>query len=87
LYALACRDFDMASTMLTDGPYLFGEQVTTFDLSLFGFVASFSCEVARSPVTEHLLKQQNLLDFGERLRLRLFPEFLSWVAPPLALAA
>jgi glutathione S-transferase len=84
IYSFAKRDLDVAAELLGDSPYLFGNAVTTFDLSLFGFVTSFACPVASSPVTDHLLTKPNLLAFGERLRIRLYPEFSSWVSRPAA---
>jgi glutathione S-transferase len=86
IYAFGRRDIDAAAHALGDREYLFGDRITTFDLSLFGFVSSFACSIARSPVTEHLLDKANLLDHCERLRQRLFPEIPSWVAQPLELA-
>ena len=86
MHGMASRDFDAAAAMLGDGPYLFGESVSSFDLTLFAFVTSFSCATARSPVTEHLLALPNLISHCERLRERLYPEFPSWVASPLPAA-
>jgi glutathione S-transferase len=87
IYAFACRDFDAAAALLGDKPFLFGERPSRFDLTLFGFVASFSVAACRSPVTERLLEHRNLLAHHERLRLRLYPEMSDWVAQPLRAAA
>jgi glutathione S-transferase len=84
IYDLARRDFDAAASALGDKPFLAGGRVRSFDLSLFGFVASFSCATARSPVTEHLLELDNLLAHHERMRQLCFPEMPSWVASRLA---
>ncbi|MCW5637274.1 MAG: glutathione S-transferase family protein [Rubrivivax sp.] len=84
LYAFAIRDFEAAAALLGDEPYLFGGQPSRFDLTLFGFVASFSAETCRSPVTERLLTLPSLLAHHDRLRRRLYPEIADWVAQPRA---
>lgn len=82
-YTFACRDFDAAERLLGSRPYLFGDEPSSFDLTLFGFVASFSAATCRSPVTEHLLGLTGLLAHHERMRQRLYPEMPDWVAAPL----
>jgi glutathione S-transferase len=82
-YDFACRDFDAAEALLVVKPFLFGERPSTFDLTLFGFVASFGCATARSPVTEHVLGLPGLLRHQRRLREQLYPEFDDWMARPL----
>ncbi|MBL8341051.1 MAG: glutathione S-transferase family protein [Rubrivivax sp.] len=79
----ACRDFDAAEALLAGKPFLFGERPSTFDLTLFAFVASFGCATARSPVTEHLLGLKGLLDHQRRLREQLYPELGDWMARPV----
>jgi glutathione S-transferase len=83
LYGFAKRDFDSAAALLGDKPYLFGERPGRFDLTLFGFVASFSAAACRSPVTEHVLALPNLMAHQERLRRALYSEMPGWAAQPL----
>jgi glutathione S-transferase len=82
LYGFARRDFDAASRLLGERPYLLGDRPSSFDFTLFGFVASFAAAACRSPVTEHVLAQRNLLAHHERMRLRLYPEMPGWLAQP-----
>lgn len=84
LYDFARRDFDAAAALLGDKPYLFGDRPGRFDLTLFGFVASFSADACRSPVTEHLLSLPGLLAHHERMRKALYADMPDWVARPLA---
>jgi glutathione S-transferase len=82
LYGFAMRDFEAASALLGEQPFLFGDRPSRFDLTLFGFVASFAADTCRSPVTERLLALPGLLAHHERLRRRLYPEIADWVARP-----
>lgn len=83
LYDFARRDFDAAAALLGDKPYLFGDRPGRFDLTLFGFVASFSAHACRSPVTEHVLGLPKLLAHHERLRSALYADMPNWAARPL----
>ena len=79
VYATAKRDLQDVAAVLADRPFLLGDRPTTADATVFGFLANFLCEHARSPLTEITSALPTLPAYVERMRVRAFPDYPSWV--------
>jgi len=65
-------DFMAVSEVLGDKPYLFGDEPTTFDATVYGFLASVLAFPVASKARTFLQKQDNLIRYDERVRTRYF---------------
>lgn len=79
IYAFGRRDLDAVADLLGDRPFFGGDSPTRVDCTVFAFTASFLCEHARSPMTDHVSSRPTLVRYTERMRARAFPELPSWV--------
>lgn len=79
IYAAGRRDLDIVAAALGEQAFFGGDQPSRVDCTVFGFVANFLCEHARSPITDHVSAQPNLVAYTERMRQRCFPEIPSWI--------
>lgn len=72
--ALARADLDVAEALLGDGPFLFGDEPTVTDCSLYGFLALTLWSPIESAAQAHLRASPALVAYCERMRDRLWAE-------------
>jgi glutathione S-transferase len=73
----ALRDWRAVLTVMSDGPFFFGEQPTTTDAILFGALATTVLTPIESPIRDFLRSQLRVVAYAERMRTRFFPELAS----------
>jgi glutathione S-transferase len=78
---MASDDLQAAATWLGDARYFFGDQPTTTDCTLFGFLATTLWAPIPYSAQDSLLRHANLISFCERMRERYWPELPGLVAP------
>jgi glutathione S-transferase len=75
----ALRDWRAVLTVMSDGPYFFGDEPTGIDAIVFGVLAPSVLTPIESPIRDFLRSQLALVTYTERMRERFFPELA--VAP------
>jgi glutathione S-transferase len=73
-YAIGTSDLDALSATLGDGPYLFGDEPTSYDACLYGTVANILGFPIKNPLTTHARTLDNLVAFRERIEARYWKE-------------
>lgn len=82
------RDWRAVLTLMSGGPFFFGDEPTSVDAIVFGALATTALTPIQSPIREFLRSQPASLDYAERMRLRFFPELAAASSPKdTALAA
>ena len=77
LFELGKEDIDSLANFLGDKPYFMGDKPTSLDASAYGIlVNALGCPI-KSPLKDHALTKQNLMDYCRRMQAEFFPE-LSW---------
>jgi glutathione S-transferase len=79
--AMGKADVDALSTILGDKPYLFGDAPTSFDATLYGFLANVLAFPAEGAVAKHARTKANLVAFVDRVKAKY------WVTPDAKPAA
>ena len=74
-------DLDALSELLGDQPYLLGEQPSSIDACVFGFLGVSLYVAGDNPLYQYGASIENLMHYCERMRARYFPETLSVLAP------
>jgi glutathione S-transferase len=74
---LASRDFAVASEMLGDKPYLFGEAPCSMDATLFAFTASAATPFFDSSIRQAAERYPNLVDYQWRMMDRYYEPALA----------
>jgi len=74
IYAMAKADWDAVAVLLGEGPYFFGERVTSIDATLYGFEESVLAHPWASPVKVHVQSLPNLVRHRDRMRTFFPPE-------------
>ena len=72
--AFGMADLDALSVTLGDGPYLFGDEPTSYDAVLFGTIANILAFPVPSPLGEHAKSLANLVAFRDRVDARYWRE-------------
>jgi glutathione S-transferase len=72
--AIGKADLDALSITLGDGRYLFGDEPTSFDASLFGIVANITRFPIANRLTDHARTLENLIAFRDRVEARYWKE-------------
>jgi glutathione S-transferase len=72
IYALGIRDVQAFSELLADGPYLFGEQPTSFDASAFGVIGNTKDGPFASPLQDAVRNTRNVAEYIDRIRAQYF---------------
>jgi glutathione S-transferase len=70
----ARRDWQAVLSVMGDGPFFFGAEVTSVDAILFGTLATSLLTPIPSPVRDFLEAQPKLVGYTDRMRARFFPE-------------
>lgn len=73
VYALGRADWDAIETLL-EGPYFFGEKVSSLDAVLYGFEESVLSHPASLPVKQHLLGKPRVVAHRDLMRAFFPPE-------------
>jgi glutathione S-transferase len=74
-------DLDAVNTMLGDKPYFFGDQPSSIDACLCGFLGVSLYVEGDNELFRYAASLDNLSRYCERMRARYFPETLSALAP------
>ncbi len=77
-------DLDALSELLGDQPYFLGDQPSSIDACVFGFLGVTLYVAGDNPLYQYGASINNLMHYCERMRLRYFPETLSTLAPLFA---
>jgi len=73
--ALARKDVETLATLLGDKPFLFNDQPSGVDATVFAFIASALWAGYESPIKEAALALPNLVAYRDRLMRQYFPSF------------
>jgi glutathione S-transferase len=70
----ALRDWRAVLTVMSDGPFFFGDEPTSVDAIVFGTLATSVLTPIETPIRDFLRSQPACVAYAERMRLRFFPE-------------
>lgn len=77
MFGLGMEDIDSLADFLGNKPYFMGDKPSSLDASAYGIlVNTLGCPI-ESPLKDHALGKQNLLDYCRRMQAEFFPE-LPW---------
>lgn len=76
----AIRDWRAVLAVMSEGPYFFGDKVTSIDAVVFGALATTVLTPIDSPIRDFLRSQPTCVSYAERMRERFFPEFVPGLA-------
>lgn len=77
MFRLGMEDIDSLADFLGNKPYFMGGKPSSLDASAYGIlVNTLGCPI-ESPLKDHALTKQNLLDYCRRMQAEFFPE-LPW---------
>jgi glutathione S-transferase len=68
------RDWRAVLTVMSDGPFFFGNEPTGVDAIVFGALATSALTPIDSPIRDFLRSQPACVAYAERMRSRFFPE-------------
>lgn len=74
-------DLDALSQLLGDKPYFLGDQPSSIDACICGFLGVTLYVEGDNPLFRYAASRDNLMRYCERMRARYFPETLSKLAP------
>jgi glutathione S-transferase len=74
ILASAIDDWRAVLPFMSEGPFFFGERVTTTDAIVFGTLAPTLLTPIETPIRAFLLSQPKAVAYAERLRAHFFPE-------------
>ncbi|MBX3615971.1 glutathione S-transferase family protein [Nitrosomonas sp.] len=72
IFTLGKQDIDALTVSLGDQPYFFGDKPTTLDASAFGLLINIIGCPIESPLKEHGLTKQNLVQYVDKIKQRYF---------------
>jgi len=75
------RDCRAVLTVMSDGPYFFGDEPTSADAIVFGALATTVLTPIESPIRKFLRSQPGCVAYAERMRARFFPELTVAASP------
>jgi len=84
IYRRGNEDLGALSVVLGDRPYLLGDEPTSVDASLYGFLVSLWLFPSDNPLKRHLATLGNLVAYTERMHARYFGEHPPGRSPPSA---
>ena len=70
----ALCDWRAVLTVMSDGPFFFGDEPTGVDAIIFGALATSVLTPIESPIRDFLRSQPACIAYAERMRARFFPE-------------
>jgi glutathione S-transferase len=68
------RDWRAVLTVMSDGPFFFGDEPTGVDAIVFGALATSVLTPINSPIRDFLRSQPAFVAYADRMRARFFPE-------------
>jgi glutathione S-transferase len=68
------RDWRAVLTVMSGGPFFFGDEPTGLDAIVFGVLATTVLTPIESPIRDFLRSQPACVAYAERMRARFFPE-------------
>lgn len=68
IYALGAADHAALSTLLGEKPFFFGEEPSTVDATLFGFLVNILLDAMPNPLREAALTHPNLVTYTDRMQ-------------------
>ncbi len=74
IVAKAIDDWRAVLSLMSEGPFFFGETVTTTDAIVFGTLAPTVLTPIETPIRSFLRSQPKAVAYAERLRTHFFPE-------------
>lgn len=74
-------DLDALSVLLGDQPYFLGDQPSSIDTCVFGFLGVSLYVEGDNPLYRYGAGLENLMQYCERMRVRYYPETLKVLAP------
>jgi glutathione S-transferase len=74
IVAKAIDDWRAVLSSMSEGPFFFGDNVTTTDAIVFGTLAPTVLTPIETPIRTFLRSQPKAVAYAERLRARFFPE-------------
>ncbi len=74
-------DLDALAELLGDQPYFLGDQPSSIDACVFGFLGVSVYVAGDNPLFRHGASHENLMRYCERMRTRYFPETFTTLAP------
>ncbi len=74
-------DLDALSTLLGEATYFMGDEPTSIDTCIFGFLGVSVYVEGDNPLFRYAASIDNLMRYCERMRLRYFPETTKSLAP------
>jgi glutathione S-transferase len=74
VYELGIRDVAAFGELLGGGPFLFGDQPTSFDASAFGVIGNLKDGPFASPVRDKIRHTKNIADYIDRIRRQFFAD-------------
>jgi glutathione S-transferase len=77
MFELALRDWRAVLSVMSDGPFFFGDEPTGIDAIVFGVLATTVLTPVESPIRDFLRSKPALVTYAERMRSRFFPELTS----------
>jgi glutathione S-transferase len=77
----ALRDWRAVLTVMTDGPFFFGDEPTGVDAIVFGALATSVLTPIESPIRDFLRSQPKLVSYADRMQARFFPELAAVPSP------
>jgi glutathione S-transferase len=77
MFDLGREDIDSLADFLGGKPYFFGDEPSSLDACVYGVLVNTQGCPIESPLKDHALSKQNLLDYCRRLQAEFFPE-LPW---------
>ena len=75
------EDLDALSVLLCDQTYFLGDQPSSIDACVFGFLGVSLYVAGDNPLYQYGVEHENLMRYCERMRAEYFPETLSTLAP------
>ena len=74
VHELGLQDVQAFGALLGNGPYLFGDQPTSFDASAFGVIGNIKDGPFVSPVRDAVRNIRNIADYIDRIRQQYFAD-------------
>jgi glutathione S-transferase len=76
IVAAAIDDWRAVLTLMSEGPFFFGDHATNIDATIFGTLAPTVFTPIETPIQSFVRSQPRLLAYATRMRSRFFPELV-----------
>ncbi len=73
----AVRDWSAVLSLMSDGPFFFGDKPSTTDAIVFGTLAATVLTPIESPIRDFLRSQRRAVAYAEGMRARFFPDLVT----------